>query len=47
MLLGKIKDAQICLRMWNSMEPQIMTSAKQVWDQAKEMLSGVGNLRHT
>ncbi|GFZ15800.1 hypothetical protein Acr_25g0002090 [Actinidia rufa] len=44
MLLGKIKDAQIRLRMWNSMEPQIMTSAKQVWDQAKEMLSGAGLL---
>ena len=49
----KAKDAQICIRLWNSMEPQIIGSlvyldkAKQVWDRAKEMFFSVGNLQHT
>ncbi|GFZ16047.1 hypothetical protein Acr_25g0004560 [Actinidia rufa] len=49
----KVKDARIRLRMWNSIEPHItsslvyLTSAKQVWDQATKMFSGVGNLRRT
>ena len=46
----KLKDAQIRLHMWNSMQPQISSSlvyytlAKPVWDQAKEMFSGFDKL---
>ena len=49
----KAEDAQIRIRSWNSIESQISSSlvyldtAKQVWDRAKEIFSGVDNLRCT
>ena len=47
------KDAQICLRMWNSIDLKISSNliyldkAKQVWTRTREMFPGVSNLRHT
>ena len=47
------EDAQIRIRLWNSMKSSVISSlvyldiAKQVWDWAKEMFFGVGNLFRT
>ena len=46
------EDAHIRISIWNSMEYLVSSSlvyldtAKQVWDRAKEMFSGIGNFRH-